>query len=106
MNQKIEQIKDEVLMFSKSLDKEHLKNALEMKQTLLDQNNNLEEIPISTKDLYEGAFQFANVAQYEHVQSQLSELQSAQDNLNQNQENPILQDKFVRVATKVRNNFL
>lgn len=46
------------------------------------------------------------MAQYEHVQSQLSELQSAQDNLNQNQENPILQDKFIRVATKVRNNFL
>lgn len=34
MNQKIEQIKDEVLMFSKSLDKDHLKNALEMKQSL------------------------------------------------------------------------
>ena len=105
LNQKVEQIKDEVLMFSKSLDKEHLKNAIEMKQTLQEQNNNIEDIQISTKDLYENAFQFPNVAQYEHVQSQLSELQSAQDNLNQNQENPILQNKFVRIATKVRDNF-
>ena len=43
-------------MFSKSLDKDHLKNALEMKEALLETNSNIEEIPISTKDLYEAAF--------------------------------------------------
>ena len=64
-------------MFSKDFDKDHLKNAMEMKQALLDNNNNIEEILINTKDLFEAGFQFPNVAQYEHVQTQLSELQSA-----------------------------
>ena len=93
-------------MFSKSLDKQHLKNAMEMKQSLAEDSLNIEDVQINTKELYENAFQFPNVAQYEHVQTQLSELQSIQDNLNQNQDNPINQDKFVRVATKVRNNFI
>ena len=94
-------------MFSKSLDKQHLKNAMEMKQSLAEDTSlNIEDIQINTKELYENAFQFPNVAQYEHVQTQLSELQSVQDNLNQNQDNPINQDKFVRVATKVKNNFI
>lgn len=93
-------------MFSKSLDKSHLKNAIEMKQSLVEQNLNIEDVQINTKELYENAFQFPNVAQYEHVQTQLSELQSVQDNLNQNQDNPINQDKFIRVATKVKKNFI
>ena len=82
LKQKIDQIKDETLMFSKTLDKSHLKNAIEMRNALVEENNQVEDIQITTKDLYESAFQFPNVAQYEHVQSQLSELQSAQDNLN------------------------
>ena len=53
-------------MFSKSLDKEHLKNAIEMKQSLTEQNNlsnNLgDDILINTKELYENAFTFPNVA--------------------------------------------
>ena len=43
-------------MFSKSLDKEHIKNAIEMKQTLEDQSSNFEELQINTKELYENAF--------------------------------------------------
>ena len=69
LKQKIEQIKDEILMFSKNLDKSHLQNAIEMRNALVEENNQVEDIQINTKDLYEGAFQFANVAQYEHVQS-------------------------------------
>ena len=40
-----------------------------MRNALVEENNQVEDIQINTKDLYEGAFQFANVAQYEHVQS-------------------------------------
>lgn len=36
LKQKIEQIKDEALMFSKTLDKSHLQNAVEMRNALID----------------------------------------------------------------------
>ena len=54
-------------MFSKTLDKSHLNNAIEMRNALIEANNDVEDIVINTKDLYEGAFQFPYVAQYEHV---------------------------------------
>lgn len=56
-------------MFSKTLDKSHLNNAIELRNALIEENQPVDEIQINTKDLYESAFQFPNVAQYEHVQS-------------------------------------
>jgi hypothetical protein len=67
-------MKDEVLMFSKSLDTDHLLSAIELRKDLLDSNLNVEDIAINTKELYENSFTFPNVSQYDHVQSQLTEI--------------------------------
>ena len=56
LKQKKAQINDEALMFSKTLDKSHLNNAIEMRNALIEANNDVEDIVINTKDLYEGAF--------------------------------------------------
>ena len=75
LNNKIKQMQDEMVQFSKSLDKEHYTSALMMKKDLeeSDHLNNL-ELQVNTKDLYEQAFVFPNVAQYDHVQQQLTEV--------------------------------
>ena len=61
-------MKDEVLMFSKSLDKDHLLAAIDLRKDIMDTTNmETEEIQINTKDLYENAFTFQAVSQYDHV---------------------------------------
>ena len=54
-------------MFSKTLDKDHIANAIEMRKGLVDTKPDIDDIVINTKELYEQAFTFPNVAQYEHV---------------------------------------
>ena len=95
----------ELLEFSKTLDTEHFQAAVDMRNELLEDHINEPELVITTKQLYKNAFVFPGVSEYENVNSQLTDVQNAQDNLNQNQDNPVLMDKFVKVATKVRQNF-
>ena len=72
-------------MFSRTLDEEHWKNAIKVK-TELEENDHLTDLQlmINTKDLIEQGFQFPKVATYDNVVSQLTEVQNAEDNLNQN----------------------
>ena len=98
-------MKEELSMFSKTLDPDHLKSCIEIREDLLEGNNSVEDLQINTKELYEKGFKFPHVVEYDHVQSQLAELQSAQENLNQNSDNPILVKKFINIAQKVKKNF-
>ena len=102
---KIDSMKEELNMFSRTLDPDHLKDAMEIREELVDDNSSIDEVLINTKELYEHAFKFANVASYDNVIAQLTEIQNAQDNLNQNTNNPILVKKFIEVAQKVKKNF-
>ena len=107
LSHKIEQMKEEMSLYSKTQDSEHLEDALKMRDALQEKEHlDLhEQLVINTKELFESGFQFPSVAQYENVQNQLTEILNAQDNLNQNLENPILQTKFAKAVEKVRNNF-
>ena len=64
LNHKIEQMKEEMLLFSKTSDKDHLDSALKMKEKLA-KNEKLdlvEALQINTKDLFESAFAFPSIA--------------------------------------------
>ena len=65
-------------------DKDHLEDALKMRDALVEKEHlDLhEQLIINTKELFEAAFQFPSVAQYDNVQNQLTEVLNAQDNLN------------------------
>jgi len=76
-----------------------------MRNELKEENINEPELVITTKELYKNAFVFPGVSEYDNVNLQLTDVQNAQDNLNQNQDNPVLMDKFLKVANKVRVNF-
>ena len=53
----MKQMNDEMLLFSKTLDKEHYNSALQLKKDLEESDHlkNL-DIQVNTKDLYESAF--------------------------------------------------
>ena len=61
-------------MFSKTLDPDHLKSCIEIREELLEGNNSVEDLQINTKELYEKGFRLPHVVEYDHVQSQLAEL--------------------------------
>ena len=98
-------MKEELTLFSKTLDPDHFKNAAAIRNELVDQNHPQPELVINTKQLYEKAFEFPKVATYDDVQNLLTEVQNSQDNLNQNQDNEVLMQKFVQTATKIKENF-
>ena len=78
-------MKEEMTLFSKTQDKQHLDDALKMRDALQEKDHlqNLgESLVINTKELFEAGFQFPNIAQYDNVQNQLTEILNAQDNLN------------------------
>ena len=78
-------MKEEVSLFSRTLDRSHWTSALQMKAELEDTvKTQVDDLKINTKDLMEQGFQFPNVASYDNVQAQLAEVQGVQDNLNQN----------------------
>ena len=62
-------MKEELNLFCRSLDKSHFESAVEMRNELIEQNHPQDELRINTKDLYEQAFNFPNVAQYDNVQA-------------------------------------
>ena len=41
-----------------------------------------DQLTVNTKELFEAGFQFPSIAQYDNVQTLLTELQNSQDNLN------------------------
>ena len=46
------EMKDEVLMFSKSLDTDHLLSAIELRKDLLDSNLNVEKVNVSNSIIF------------------------------------------------------
>ena len=62
-------MKEELLLFSKTLDPEHLKSCIELREELLEGNNSVEDLTINTKEMYESGFKFQHVVEYDHVQS-------------------------------------
>ena len=62
-------MKEELAMFSKSLDPDHLKSCIEIREELLEGNNSVEDLTINTKELYEKGFKFQHVVEYDHVQT-------------------------------------
>ena len=60
-------MKEEISLFSRDLEPEHLTNALEIKDELVDLDIPSEDILINTKELYELGFKFPNVATYDNV---------------------------------------
>ena len=62
-------MKEEISLFSRDLDPDHLKDALEIKYELVDLDIPTEDILINTKELYELGFKFPNVATYDNVQA-------------------------------------
>ena len=60
-------MKEEISLFSRDLEPEHLTNALEIKDELSDIDIPSEDILINTKELYELGFKFPNVATYDNV---------------------------------------
>ena len=60
-------MKEELAMFSKTLDPDHLKSCIEVREELLEGNNSVEDLQINTKELYEKGFKFPHVVEYDHV---------------------------------------
>ena len=81
---------DEIDLFSRTQKPENYKNAKDVRNTLIEQNHDQPEQAINTKELFQKGFQFPNVAEYEHVVNLLTEVQTAQENLNNNQDSTIL----------------
>ena len=80
---KITSMKEEVSLFSKTLDRAHWQAALDMKKELEETvKTPVDELRINTKELLEQGFQFPNVATYDNVVAQLTDVQNVQDNLN------------------------
>ena len=98
-------MKEEVSLFSRTLDRAHWTSALEMKKELEDTvKTPVDELKINTKDLLEQGFQFPNVATYDNVVAQLTDVQNVQDNLNQNEDSEPLMRKFIEVVSRVKKN--
>ena len=94
---------DELELFSKTQDPDHFKSALQIHQELEGKNSPvLQELAVNTKQLFQQGFQFADVAKYEHVEKLLTDVQNAQDNLNNNQDNEVLMNKFIQTCKTVR----
>ena len=60
-------MKEELSLFCKTLDPDHFKNAVVMRNELVEQNHPQPELVINTKQLYEKAFEFPKVATYDNV---------------------------------------
>lgn len=56
---------------------------------------NPELLKVDTKEIYEKAFSFAEIAKNDEVVSLLEPLEIAQKNLNMNSNNHLLIDKFI-----------
>ena len=98
-------MKEEVSLFSRTMDRAHWTSALDMKKELEDTvKTPIDELRINTKDLIEQGFQFPNVATYDNVVAQLTDVQNVQDNLNQNEDSEPLMRKFIQVVTRVKKN--
>ena len=77
-------MKEEMLEFSKTQDGDHLESALKMRDGLQEKEHLdvKDQLTVNTKELFEAGFQFPSIAQYDNVQTLLTELQNSQDNLN------------------------
>ena len=71
-------------------------------------NKNITPSPlkVNTKKIYQNQFTFPQVAQNDYVSEQLSDLEAAQQNFNQNPENETLMNKFIEVAQDTTDNLL
>ena len=92
--------------FSRSFDKHHYENAMNIMAEL----KKLGKDPITgptgvhTWELYDKSFTFPRVRRYEFTQENMDMLEHFQDNLNMNISNQVNMENFLRVANTVRTN--
>ena len=89
---KVNSMKEELGLFSRTQDPKHFRNAIQVRNQLENEDHQQPDLVVDTKELFAKGFTFENVAQYDHVVAQLTEVQNAQDNLNNNQDNDTLMD--------------
>ena len=60
-------MKEELNLFSRTLEPDHLKSCIELREELLEGNHAVEDLEINTKELFEKGFKFQHVIEYDHV---------------------------------------
>ena len=89
-------MKEEMLMFSKNFDKKHFDNAVKIQGALG------AKLPrVNTWELYDKAWTWPKIRQYETVQEGMETLEHYEDNLNTNITNSKLLEKFITHAKAI-----
>ena len=101
------QLEKEVEWFSRTLNKTHWENALEIFAELQKNKsfNQTGRLLVHTFELYDKAFSFPRVRKYKETQDNMDMLEHFEDNLNMNAENKRHLANFLKVAQQVRKNF-
>ena len=83
-------MEDEYKQFAATLDAKHYDEAIKIQNELKMEGNPAADmkLQVNTRDVFKSGFhQFPQVANNQYVQDQLSYLEAAQDNMNQNYHN-------------------
>uniref|UniRef100_A0A7S3CKE8 Uncharacterized protein n=1 Tax=Strombidium rassoulzadegani TaxID=1082188 RepID=A0A7S3CKE8_9SPIT len=88
--------------FSRTLDKVHYDNAVEILGQLKKDGYKGSLPPVNTWELYDQSFTFPRVRKYELVEHEMNILEHFQDNLNTNISNQNLVSRFIQHAKKVQ----
>jgi hypothetical protein len=67
LKKKIESMKEELALFSRTQDADHIMSAIALRNELGEEGHPQQELLINTKELFEKGFSYPNVAEYEHV---------------------------------------
>lgn len=98
---------DEVAKFAKTLDPEHLNEALEIRSDLKKKNLAAgdKSLNVNITDLFLSGFKkFPQMAQYDYTTDQIQILEGAQSNLNDNIGNERLRNTLIQTAKEVAGN--
>jgi len=89
-------------MFSRTFDPRHWTNALNISDKLGAKSS--AALKVHTWELYDKAFAFPRVRNYNFVNDNMDMLEHFQDNLNTNVSNKVNMERFLRVANTVKQN--
>lgn len=105
--QRIDSLNRAVDTFSRTLNEDDFHQAISIQKELRSQSLAQGEtrLMVHTTDIFEGGFtKFPQISKNEYVQDQISYLDAAQDNLNNNQDNASLLEAFIARAKEVSKN--
>lgn len=94
VEKKMGKMNEEWLKFEKTANFDHWKKAQEMWAELEQQGDTPPILMANTKQIFAEAFKFPDMATYDFAHNELSKLEMAQTNLNENPDNKILLNKF------------